>query len=314
VKKASSFVPRPGATVGRFAIQEELARGGQGVVLRAKEAGGREVAIKLLLDTGNTTAERFHQEASVLERLQHPGLPAVIDRGVHQGVPYVAMELVDGPHLADWVRLQGAPDPHRAAQLLAEVADALHHCHRRGVVHRDLKPQNVLLCARTGKAKLVDFGLLLRDPERMNVSSLDDWQRLSQTGELKGTPAYMAPEQIDQPMFGEVGPWTDVYGLGGLLFFLLTTSDPYRGHTSFYELLETIVAGPVPDPSALRPTAPPRLVEVCKRALSRRPEGRYRSAAAMARALRGRSRWKTAVALVLGSLILLVAAALLASA
>jgi hypothetical protein len=274
-----------GKRFGEYRILGEIARGGQGAVLRAeREADGRPIAIKMLLSRLPKQVARFRQEAQVLEKLSHPNLIHVFGHGEQNGLPYLAMELVEGQDLADLAGEAGL-EPERAAALLAPIAEALQHCHDRGVIHRDLKPANVIVEAATGRPVLVDFGLVKRDPDKLSVDSLGV-SRLSLTGELRGTPAFMAPEQVNPSKFGAVSPRTDVYALGATLFALLTGEPPFEAD-HFPGLLAAIIAQPPPDPRQRRPEVPASLAQLCQRCLSKDPEARPASAQAVADALAG---------------------------
>ncbi|HBP20896.1 MAG TPA: serine/threonine-protein kinase PknK, partial [Planctomycetes bacterium] len=199
---------------GPFAIEGELARGGQGSVWRARHAeSGQPVALKLLLNPGASGAKRFAQEARVLARLSHPNLLRVLDYGELEGKPYMAMELVVGEDLRARTE-RGIPPADWSVDVIAQVAGAVHHCHENGILHRDLKPANILLEEGSGRPVLIDFGLVKRDADQMELASLDGQTQFSQSGTIKGTPEYMAPEQINEREFGEPTRATDVYGLG----------------------------------------------------------------------------------------------------
>jgi len=266
-----------GRRIGRWRVLEELARGGQGAVyaVEAEEADGPRTrgALKVLLDRADDAAARFAREARALARLAHPNLVRVLDVGEGPSGPYFVMERVDGTDLRDRVKAQGPPDPDEAARLLAAVADCVAYLHEAGVVHRDLKPANVVLEAATGRPVVVDLGLVRRDRDRL-ASSMIDRASLTVTGEVLGTPEYMAPEQVD-PGFGPIGPAADVYALGGLLHFLLTGAPPHRG-ASVYDTLRGILV----DPRALAPGAPRGLAALCRRALAKEAGARPASARA----------------------------------
>jgi serine/threonine protein kinase/formylglycine-generating enzyme required for sulfatase activity len=277
------FEVSPGQTLGSYRVLEEIARGGQGVVLRAEHVRlGAPVALKLLLDVGDEgLRKRFTQEAKVLARLTHPNLPRVTDLGEVEGQPFLAMELIDGSDLHKLLQQEGIPELAWTVEVLEAVADALGYCHGRGIVHRDLKPQNVLIERESGRPVLTDFGLVKVDPTA--APSMASEGPLSMTGEIKGTPAYMAPEQID-PSFGPVGPRTDVYALGATLYALLTGRAPFQGE-SVYNLIFAVVQKPTPDPRH-EGKVPDAVAEVCRRAMSKSPEERQESAAAFSEDLR----------------------------
>jgi hypothetical protein len=275
-----------GQRLGPWEILGQIAQGGQGAVLRARDpATGTRAAVKLLLRQDPKTLRRFKQEAQVLERLDHPGIVRVLGHGQESGVPWLAMQLVDGVSLRERVEDGGTLEGREAARLVAALARAVAHAHEHGVVHRDLKPENVLLECESNRPVLVDFGLLRRDAEVFGELSIDAHSRLSKTGELRGTPAYMAPEQVSPGRFGPVSPLTDVYALGGVLNFLLVGTAPRVADSLpnlIYQLLDSDEA---PDPSKVRDDLPPGLAHEVKRALAREPAKRHPSAIALAEAL-----------------------------
>ncbi len=274
-----------GRTFGRFEVVGALGRGGQAEVLRGRDpSSGAAVAIKLLLRADDRLARRFEQEARVLAGLSHRGVVRVFEHGVEGGVPWLAMPLVEGQSLAERLDRLGPLPPAEAVRLVADVADAVAHCHARGIVHRDLKPENVLLEAGTGRPVLVDFGSIRRDSEVFGALSIDARSRLSRTGELRGTPAYMAPEQVDAGRWGAVSPLTDVRGLGGLLYSALTGEPPLVAD-SIHALMVAVVEGSVPGVRERRADVPAPIAAVCDRALAARPEDRFPSADALRAAL-----------------------------
>ncbi len=233
----------------------------------------------MLTDRDPRALGRFRQEAKVLAALSHPNLLRVTDLGEQNGIPYLAMEYVRGRNLAEHVA-DGVPAFDWSARVLGTVAHALHTCHMQGLVHRDLKPANILVEADTDRPVLVDFGMVKRDPEQMKLSSLESTP-LSRTGELKGTPKYMAPEQAAPQRFGEVSPRTDVYALGACLYFLLTGEDPFAGD-SLVAVLAKVIGDAPPKPRATNANVPPALSEFCRRCLSKRQDQRPQSVEAFA--------------------------------
>jgi hypothetical protein len=272
-----------------YEVLGELGRGGMGVVYKARQTAlKRLVALKMILAGAHAGAEqrvRFRREAEAVARLQHPHIVQVYEVGDHDGLPYFSLEYVDGGSLAQ--RLQGRPlAPERAAAVVEKLARAMHAAHQRGIVHRDLKPANVLLHGGDGEGdgldcpKVTDFGLAKRlsvDP----AASLPGVQ--TQPGAVLGTPSYMAPEQA-AGRAAEVGPLTDVYALGAILYELLTGRPPFRAATVLRTLDLVLKQDPLP-PSRLRPDVPRDLEVVCLKALAKAPAQRYTSALALAQDL-----------------------------
>jgi len=260
-----------------YEILDEIGRGGMGVVYRARQTGlNRLVALKMVrhADLANDgLLSRFRAEAKVVASLQHPHIVQVYDYGEDDGCPYLALELVEGGTLAD--RLEGNPwNVRRAAQLVEQVARAVHFAHEHGVVHRDLKPNNLLVSAdgNPPEVKIADFGLarIFRDQPGGHT----------QTGALLGTPSYMAPEQALGRQ-SEIGPATDVYALGAILYELLCGRPPYRGETAIETLQQVLLAEPA-SIYRVAPGLPRDLATICSKCLERAPARRYSSALALA--------------------------------
>jgi serine/threonine protein kinase len=216
----------PGTTVrsfGDYELLEEVARGGMGVVYKARQVSlGRVVAVKMILAgelAGEADVQRFHAEARLAAGLQHPNIVAVHEVGEHDGRHYFSMDYVEGKSLADLVREQPLP-PARAARYVSQVAEAIHYAHCQGTLHRDLKPGNVLIDA-ADQPRVTDFGLARR---------LDRDARLTATGAVVGTPSYMPPEQA-AGQGAALGPTADVYALGAVLYELITGRPPFRAAT-----------------------------------------------------------------------------------
>jgi tRNA A-37 threonylcarbamoyl transferase component Bud32 len=261
-----------------YEVESVLGHGGMGVVYRARHPRlDRLVALKMALAgsyAGPHERERFRREAEAVAALRHPNVVQVYDVGDTDGRPYFTMELMEGGSLAR--QLAGAPQPARqAAALLATLAGAVRAAHEAGVVHRDLKPGNVLLTA-DGTPKVADFGLARR---------LDADERLTLSGAVLGTPSYTAPEQACGDR-GAVGPRTDVYALGAILYECLTGRPPFQGETAAATMNQVITYDPVP-PSRLNFKVPRDLETICLKCLQKAPSHRYASAAALADDLRG---------------------------
>jgi hypothetical protein len=264
--------PRAGERLGGHDLLEEVARGGCGVVYRAWQEGlERVVAVKVLRPEFShllRARQRFCHEARVMASLRHRHIMPVHDIGESQGVIYFSMDWAPG----SLARRPGPPDPSRDAALLATVARAVGHAHDQDVIHCDLKPSNILL-DEEGEPLVSDFGLA-----RLPTSDQGD----DGPGGIVGTPAYMAPEQL---AIGEsVGPATDVWALGVILYELATGKRPFAG-SSLLDLQQA-VCSQAPPPFAQHVTAPdPGLEAICRRCLARDPGQRFGSAADLAQAL-----------------------------
>ena len=226
--------------------------------------------------------ERFRRETSALANLHHPGLPRVIDVGEQGGLVFAAFELVEGPTLKELVRTRGVQPLEWTLDLVARLAEAVDYCHQRGVLHRDLKPENVLIEEGSGRPVLVDFGLVKLSGA--SAADIGTQQRLSLTGEVRGTPNYMAPEQADG-RDDLVGPRTDVYGLGGLLYFALSGETPFKAPAS-YNVIVKVMRDPPPDPREADPSLPSWVAEAVARAMAKDPAQRFESAGELAALLR----------------------------
>ncbi|MFO0949711.1 MAG: serine/threonine-protein kinase [Isosphaeraceae bacterium] len=267
--------PRP--ELPGYILLDELGRGGMGVVYRARDVRlNRVVALKMVVSGPYAHPEqiaRLQAEAETIARLQHPNVVRIHSVGEHDGLPYLDMEYVDGGSLAS--RLDGTPWPPRAAASLVEsLARGVEAVHRLGVVHRDLKPGNVLIAA-DGVPRIADFGL---------ARSLVDDSGLTRTDAVIGSPSYMAPEQAEGHARA-AGPPADVYALGAVLYELLTGRPPFRAATMLETLEQVRTAEPVA-PARLVPTVPRDLETVALKCLEKTQARRYPSAEALADDLR----------------------------
>ena len=257
---------------GDYELIEEIARGGMGVVYKAKQSSlDRVVALKMILSgdlAGEEEVQRFRTEAESAANLDHPGIVPIYEIGEHKGQHYFSMGFVDGMSLADRVK-DGPLAPQEAAKIIQKVADAVAYAHDKGVIHRDLKPANILLDT-AGESKVTDFGLAKR------VESESD---LTRTGAVMGTPSYMPPEQAAGKT-AEIGAAADVYSLGAILYCLLTGRPPFQSANTMDVLLQVLHTEPV-SPRALNPGIPQDLETICLKCLHKDPHRRYTSARAL---------------------------------
>ena len=267
------------AIVGRYALDRELGRGGMGVVLLARDLSlDRPVALTLLpamLAAQPVLRERFLREARTAAGLSHPHVVPIHAVEAHGDIVFIAMAFVDGESLAERVRRAGPLSPREVARIMREVAWALAYAHGRGIVHRDIKPDNILIERGSGRAMVTDFGIA-----RPTASAATSKQ-LTLEGQLIGTAAFMSPEQgAGEPVDGR----SDLYALGGVGFFALTGRAPFEANT-----LEAILVArftqAAPPVSSMRPDVPSALSTVIDRCLARQPYDRYPSAEAVAEAL-----------------------------
>jgi len=264
----------PGRRVGDYELLEEIARGGMGVVYRARQISlNREVAVKMLLHgvlAGDPAIARFKAEAAIVAHLRHPNIVAIHEIGEHQGQHYFSMDFVVGSTLAAKVR-DGPLPARQAAAYLQRVAEAVQYAHEHGVLHRDLKPSNILVDEHD-QPRVTDFGVAKR---------ADAAAELTLTGQVLGTPAYLPPEQADTKKFGPVEARSDVYALGAILYHLLTGRAPFTGD-SLTETLHQVTDSEPIAPRLLNPKLPRDLETICLNCLAKEPHARYASAQALA--------------------------------
>ncbi len=265
------------ATFGDYELIEEIGRGGMGVVYRAVQKSlGRTVAIKMLLRrdlASPADLSRFRSEAEAAARLDHPGIVSIFEVGEFDGHPFYSMQLVEGTTLAKRL-LQGPLPAREAAALLAKVADAVQVAHTRGVLHRDLKPSNILIDAG-GEPHVSDFGLAKR---------LEADESVTHTGAILGTPCYMSPEQAAGSR-GDVGPTSDVWSLGAILYQMLTGRPPFQASSPMDTLLAVLESDP-PVPRSIDRQVDRDLEMIALKSLQKPQELRYGSAAELAADLR----------------------------
>jgi serine/threonine protein kinase/tetratricopeptide (TPR) repeat protein len=264
--------------IAGYEILGELGRGGMGAVYHARQSSlGREVALKIIVAGAHASwseRSRFRVEAETAARLQHPHIVPIYEIGEQGKLPYLALEYVEGGSLARALAVRPMV-PNRAAGMVETLARAMEYVHEHGVVHRDLKPANVLLTAE-GLPKITDFGLA----KWLDAPS----GHQTQSGTVLGTPSYMPPEQA-KGQTALIGPATDVYALGAILYEMLTGRPPFHAATSQETVQQLLTQEPLP-PSRLQPQVPRDLETVCLKCLRKEPGRRYPGAGALAHDLR----------------------------
>jgi WD40 repeat protein/predicted Ser/Thr protein kinase len=259
--------------LGDYELLEEIARGGMGVVYRARQLSlNRIVALKVVLHGPFSSADfvrRFRNEAQVVAALRHPNIVAIYEVGEHNGSHFLSLEFVEGRSFAEVARAGPLP-AKRAANYLKIIAEALEHAHQRGVLHRDLKPSNILLDI-FDQPRVTDFGL---------AKLVNQDTELTVTGQVLGSPNYMPPEQA-AGKFSDSTPQADVYSLGAILYELLTGRPPFQGETLPSILAQVQNSEPVP-PRRLNPGTPTDLQTICLKCLQKEPGRRYASAQKLA--------------------------------
>src|SRR5437867_6886101 len=259
--------------LGDYELLEEIGRGGQGVVFRARQKSlNRTVALKVIgLGEWATKAhlKRFRLEAEAAASLDHPGIVPIHEVGERDGSCYFSMKLVEGGQLDEVVRHEQM-SIRRAVELIAKVARTVHYAHEHGILHRDIKPGNILL-DKSGEPHLADFGL---------ARLVETESTLTRTKDLMGTPSYMAPEQAVGNN-AQITRATDVYGLGAVLYQLLTGHPPFAGGTT-YEIIKLLLETEPKQPRLLNPKVDRDLSTICLKCLEKDPQRRYSSALALA--------------------------------
>lgn len=270
-----------GRQFGNYELIEEIARGGMGVVYKARQHGlDRIVAVKMILVerfAGKQSVQRFRGEAAAAGVLQHPNIVAIHEIGMHEGQHFFSMDYIEGQNLAQLVGHRPLPAP-TAARYLQLIAGAVHYAHEQGILHRDLKPSNVLIDAATDQPRITDFGLAKRLRSESSVAT--GHSSLTLSGQMLGSPNFMPPEQASHGR-GKVGRPSDVFGLGGILYFLLTGRAPFQGESLEATIHQVLNTEPV-SPRLLNPSVPRDLETICVKCLEKEPARRYATAQAVA--------------------------------
>jgi serine/threonine protein kinase len=262
---------------GDYEILEEVARGGMGIVYKARQVSlGRIVALKMILahkQESQETVERFYREARAAAVLDHPHIVPIHEVGYLAGQHFYSMAFIEGTSLKGLIHDQGPLSITDAVSLLVTVAEAVAFAHDHGIIHRDLKPENVLI-DQHGRPRVADFGLA-----KLPMSD----SALTGTGQPLGTPSYMPPEQA-RGQLDRIGPCSDVFSLGGILYFLMTGHPPFQADNVVDILHHVLYHEPIP-PQRLNPQASPALAAVCLKCLEKDPDRRYPSVRALIEAL-----------------------------
>lgn len=275
--------------LGDYEILKEIARGGMGVIFKARQQSlKRVVALKMILAgrlASPADVERFQLEARAAGRLKHPNIVPIHEVGEYEGHHYFTMDLVEGRSLAELIRKETLPSKH-AAKIVATVAEAVHYAHEKGTLHRDLKPANILIDS-DGEPHITDFGLA----KLLEVDDDDDREELTASGQVLGTPSYMSPEQASGKT-ALIGPASDIYSLGAILYSCMAGRAPFVAESTVDTIMQVLKKEPVP-PRDLNPSVPRDLNTICLKCLSKEPHRRYGTAKLLTddlhRFLQGRS-------------------------
>lgn len=292
----------PPREFGRYRIERTLGEGGMGAVYLAHDSQlDRKVALKTpkFSDTSDdTTMQRFYREARSAATLQHPNICPVYDVGEIDGTHYISMAFIEGQPLSDLVRAEKQPPVSNLLKVVRKVALALHEAHLQGLIHRDLKPANIMI-DRRNEPIVMDFGLARQfgaddgdskiteektTTEDLLKTSRKVEARITIPGTVMGSPGYMAPEQL-QGNQSQIGPASDVYAMGVLLYELLTGELPFPGTGTLISVVNSVMSDPPPDATVVRTGLDPKVATICRKAMSKKVEDRYESMQAFALAL-----------------------------
>jgi WD40 repeat protein/predicted Ser/Thr protein kinase len=272
-QQAASPLPARLAYFGDYELLEEIARGGMGVVYKARQVSlNRIVAVKMILAgqfAGRGATQRFKTEAEAAAHLRHPGIVGVHEVGQHEGFHYFSMDYIEGKNLTEIVRAKPV-SPQQAAEWVRAVAQAIHYAHEQGILHRDIKPSNILIDA-LNVPHVTDFGL---------AKQVQAHSEITVSGEVLGSPNYMPPEQAGGHL-SEVGRASDVYSLGAVLYHLLAGRPPFVGQT-MADTVDQVIHQDAIAPRLLNASAPPDLETICLKCLEKEPRRRYQSAQELA--------------------------------
>jgi serine/threonine protein kinase len=261
---------------GQYELLSEIARGGMGIVYRARQRNlNRIVALKMILSGAIAAPEdvkRFYTEAEAAASLEHSNIVPIYEIGEHEGQHFFSMALVDGKSLAEPLK-NGPLGAKEAAEIMSKVSDAIDYAHSKGIIHRDIKPANILIDAK-GEPKITDFGLARID-EGDSI--------LTRTGLILGTPSFMPPEQASGKV-RDIGAHSDVYSIGATLYCLLTGQAAFQG-SSPLETLNMVLNEPAKEPRSIVPSIPKDLQTICMKCLEKKPQDRYPSAGAVSKDL-----------------------------
>jgi len=268
-KSAGSVSANPKERFGKYLVEEVIGHGGMGVVLKARDPDlNRLVAIKILgthLAYSATARRRFLREARAVASISHPHVLTIHSVEEHENTPFIVMEYVSGQSLKEYVNSKGRLDSHETIKLTAQIAQGLAAAHAQGIIHRDVKPGNVMLHEGATRVRLADFGLARVTFDNSELTSHD---------QSVGTPAYMAPEQV---RCEEIDARADLFSLGCVVFFMLTGRSPFQGRSSG-ETMTKIIEEKPPRLKDINSEVPSALSDIVDRLLQKKPGDRYQSA------------------------------------